>query len=407
MRVYHFTEEPYPDAWSKDSNSIRVTLPNRYLDPKRAADLYHEYLDGWQLADELGLDIFVNEHHSTATCLSASANLILGILARTTKKARLLGLGFPIANNPHPLRIAEELAMIDVISRGRLEMGFVRGVPYEIHPANSLPVRHADRFWEAHDLILKAMTSHDGPFSWEGEFFQYRNINIWPRPYQQPHPPVWISTTSVPSVKAIAERGHVIGTVMTGYKAKDLFEEYRRVWRATGRPEPMPLDRLCYASFVGVGNTREEGRRRGEMVMAYLRTNAIVGEAFRNPAGYIPAFAAAKMVKATGTMTFQSHDLFDKHGRNLGSFSGASLQDTIDGGLMFTGTPDDVYEQIVDFYETIGGFGHMLIMAQAGDMSYKETAANLTLFAREVMPRLRDYSRARQKALGIPEPALV
>jgi alkanesulfonate monooxygenase SsuD/methylene tetrahydromethanopterin reductase-like flavin-dependent oxidoreductase (luciferase family) len=143
------------------------------------------------------------------------------------------------------------------------------------------------------------------------------------------------------------------------------------------------------------------------MVMAYLRTNAIVGEAFKNPPGYIPAAAAARMVKATGTMTFQSHDLFGKDGRNLGSFAGAGLQDTIDGGLMFAGTPDEVYDQIVDFYETIGGFGHMLIMAQAGDMSYAETADNLTLFAKEVLPRLQDYSRARQKSLGIPAPALV
>ena len=71
MRVYHFTEQPYPDAWDKDPVSIRATLPNKYLDPVRAADLYHEYLDAWQLADELGLDIFVNEHHSTATCLTA------------------------------------------------------------------------------------------------------------------------------------------------------------------------------------------------------------------------------------------------------------------------------------------------------------------------------------------------
>jgi alkanesulfonate monooxygenase SsuD/methylene tetrahydromethanopterin reductase-like flavin-dependent oxidoreductase (luciferase family) len=406
MRVYHFTEQPYPDAWIKEADSIRVTLPNRFLDPVKAADLYHEYLDAWQLADELGLDIFVNEHHSTATCMTASANLILGILARTTKKARLLGLGFPIANNPHPLRVAEELAMIDVISRGRLEMGFVKGVPYELHPANSLPVRHTERFWEAHDLIMKALTSHDGPFSWEGEFFQYRNVNVWPRPYQQPHPPVWISANSVSSARSIAERGYVLGTVMTGYKAKDLFAEYRRAWRDSGRPEPVPLDRLCYAGFVGVGKTRAEGHRRGDMVMDYLRTNAIVGEAFKIPAGFVPARAATQMVKQTGSMLFMSHDLYSKDGRKLSAFTDADLQCTIDGGLMFTGTPDDVYQQMVDFFETVGGFGHFLMMAQAGRMSYQDTAENLTLFAKEVLPRLQEYTKAKEKSLGIKAPAL-
>ena len=101
---------------------------------------------------------------------------------KTTKRVRLLGLGIPIANRPDPLRVAEECAMIDVISRGRLDMGFIKGVPYEIVPSNARPVRIMDRFWEAHDLILKAMTTHDGPFSWEGEHFQYRSVNIWPRP---------------------------------------------------------------------------------------------------------------------------------------------------------------------------------------------------------------------------------
>jgi alkanesulfonate monooxygenase SsuD/methylene tetrahydromethanopterin reductase-like flavin-dependent oxidoreductase (luciferase family) len=296
--------------------------------------------------------------------------------------------------------------MIDVISRGRLEMGFVKGVPYEIHPANSMPVRHTERFWEAHDFILKALTTHDGPFSWEGEFFQYRNVNVWPRPFQQPHPPVWISANSVPSAIPIAKHGHVLGTVMTGYKAKALFDQYRKAWREAGKPEPVPLDRLCYAGFVGVGKTSAEGHRRGNLVMAYLRTNAIVGEAFKNPPGFIPAAPAAKMIKQTGTMSFLSHDLFTKDGRNLGAFSDADLQCTIDGGLMFTGTPDEVYAQMVDFYDTVGGFGHFLMMAQAGTMDYADTAENLTLFAREVLPRLVDFHRRRQKEMGVRAPAL-
>jgi alkanesulfonate monooxygenase SsuD/methylene tetrahydromethanopterin reductase-like flavin-dependent oxidoreductase (luciferase family) len=186
MRIYHFTEQAYPEAWSEPS-SLRVTLPHSHCDPVVAADLFHRYHDEWMLADELGLDIMVNEHHATATCMSASANVTLGILARTTKRARLLALGIPLANRPDPLRIAEELSMVDVISRGRLEMGFVKGVPYEVPVANSNPVRMMDRLWEAHDFILKAMTTQDGPFNWEGEHFHYRNVNIWPRPCRAPN----------------------------------------------------------------------------------------------------------------------------------------------------------------------------------------------------------------------------
>ena len=86
--------------------------------------------------------------------------------------------------------------MVDVLSHGRLEAGFVRGVPYEILPANSNPVRMNERHWEALDLIVKCWTHHDGLFSHEGRFFHHRAINIWPRPIQQPHPPIWVSTTS-------------------------------------------------------------------------------------------------------------------------------------------------------------------------------------------------------------------
>ncbi len=113
----------------------------------------------------------LNEHHQTATCMDPAAPIMLGILARQTKTARLLLLGNPIANRRDPVRVAEEMAMVDVISRGRVEVGFVRGVPYEISAMNSKPVGMPERLWEAHDLILKAWTTHDGPFSWESENF--------------------------------------------------------------------------------------------------------------------------------------------------------------------------------------------------------------------------------------------
>jgi alkanesulfonate monooxygenase SsuD/methylene tetrahydromethanopterin reductase-like flavin-dependent oxidoreductase (luciferase family) len=397
MHYYVFTEQPYPEAWSPNAETLRVSLPNSLCDPAIAADHYHQHLDEWLLADELGLDIFVNEHHATSTCLTSSANIILGILARQTKRARLLGLGFPIGHRTDPLKVAEELAMIDVISRGRLEMGFVKGVPYEIVPSNTNPTRLQDRFWEAHDLILKAMTSHDGPFTWEGEFFHYRNVNIWPRPYQQPHPPVWISANSASSVANIARRGHVLGTVMTGYKAKDLFATYRRVWRETRPDRPMPLDRLCYASFVGCGNSEREAMARADRVASYLRTNAIVAEQFRGPPGYVSAKDTASIVRRFGAMRVP-HFLQTKDGKPIGGFVDASVQDTIDGGLMFAGTPDQVFHQIVDFYETVGGFGHLIIQTHSGDMDFADTVENMTLFAKEVAPRLEEYTASRRIA---------
>ncbi|MGZ0245141.1 MAG: LLM class flavin-dependent oxidoreductase, partial [Alphaproteobacteria bacterium] len=148
MRTWFFTEDCYPDLPPQDEwDSIRVDLPNQLCEPENAHRLYNEYLDIWCAADEMGLDIMVNEHHQTATCMIPAAPIMLGILARQTKDARLLILGNPLPNRNQPVRVAEEMALIDVISKGRLECGFVRSVPYEAAAANMLPYKGSERLW--------------------------------------------------------------------------------------------------------------------------------------------------------------------------------------------------------------------------------------------------------------------
>jgi len=157
MDVWHFTEMPYPHLPPIDTlKSMRVTLPSRHYDPRIGADLYNRYLDEYMIADDLGFHHMVNEHHQTATCLDVAAPLSAAILARQTRKGRICILGNPVANRGDPLRIAEEMAMIDCISRGRLDVGFVRGVPYEIFAANTNPTQTVERLWEGIDLAVKA-----------------------------------------------------------------------------------------------------------------------------------------------------------------------------------------------------------------------------------------------------------
>ena len=239
MKVYQFTEQPYPEAWQDHGGSLRVNLPNRRCDPAVAADLFHRYYDEWLLADELGLDIMLNEHHQTATCMSSAVIVPLAVLARQTRRARLLVLGYPIGHRPDPLRVAEELATIDVISRGRLDMGFIKGVPYEFPASNQNPVGVMDRFWESHDFILKAMTHRGEPFNWEGDYFHYRQVNIWPRPVQQPHPPVWTTTGNRAQAKLLGEKGYVMATLGSGYATRPLYDAYRAGYEAKWkRPAP-------------------------------------------------------------------------------------------------------------------------------------------------------------------------
>ncbi len=286
MRVYQFTEQAYYPAWNDHSGSLRVILPNRKCDPHVAADLFHRYYDEYQLCDELGLDIMLNEHHQTATCMSSSVVIGLAVLARITKKSRLLVLGYPIGHRPDPLRVAEELSTIDVISRGRLDMGFIKGIPYEIPPSNRNPTELMDRFWEAHDFIIKAMTTHDGTFNWEGEFFHYRQVNVWPRVWQEPHPPIWSTTGSSTQARVLGERGYVMATLGTGFGTRKLYDAYRKGYvgkfgRAPG------ADRFAYLGLVAVAHDKEEARKRGDLIAGYLRTSAIVHVPFRNPPGYV------------------------------------------------------------------------------------------------------------------------
>ncbi len=391
MRVYQFSEQAYFPTWNDHSGSLRVILPNRKCDPHVAADLFHRYYDEYQLADELGLDIMLNEHHQTATCMSSAVVVGLAVLARATKQARLLVLGYPIGHRPDPLRVAEELSTIDVISRGRLDMGFIKGIPYEIAVSNRNPTELMDRFWEAHDFILKAMTTHDETFNWEGEFFHYRQVNVWPRVWQEPHPPVWSTTGSATQARVLGERGYVMATLGTGYGTRKLYNAYRKGYVAKWGKAP-GADRFAYLGLVAVANDKAEAHKRGDLIAGYLRTSAIVHLPFRNPPGYVSPEDNARMLRGETPPRG-----FTKDGRAI-NIHAASVDELIAAGILFCGTPGEVYDQIVDFCDHCGGMGNLLMMGQAGFLSHAQTVDNLTLFAGEVLPRLKAYRQPDAEA---------
>lgn len=391
MRVYYFTEQPYYPAWDKHQGSLRINLPNSIIDPKVAGDLYHRYYDEFLLADELGYDLMMNEHHQTATCMSSTVIVGLSVLARETKNARILVLGYPIGHRPDPLRCAEELATIDVISRGRLDMGFIKGVPYEFPASNQNPIGVMDRFWESHDFIIKAMTHTGEPFNWEGEHFHYRHVNIWPRPVQQPHPPIWSTTGSKAQAKLLGTKGYVIATLGSGYATRPLYQAYREGYEETYGRAP-GNDRFAYLGLVATANDEAEARRRGELVAGYLYTSGIVHLPFRNPPGFISVEDNARMLR--GETAPRS---FTKDGRPI-DMHRASVQDLIDAGILFCGTPDQVYEQLRDFCDYCGGMGNLLMMGHAGYLSHEDTTDNLRLFSKEVMPRLKAYQQTAAEA---------
>ncbi len=197
MFIGHFTERPYQD---QDSGVFGATgraitdlvIGNEVYKPRDGAELYNRYLDERVYAEEMGFDgVMLNEHHSTPFCMGSVMNVEAAILARITKKVKIVLLGNVLPIWDDPLFLAEELAEIDMISRGRLVTGWVRGTGRESVSHNSQPPCNWERFQEAHDFIVKAWTT-PGPYRWEGEHYNFRYVNPWAKPYQQPHPPIWI-----------------------------------------------------------------------------------------------------------------------------------------------------------------------------------------------------------------------
>jgi alkanesulfonate monooxygenase SsuD/methylene tetrahydromethanopterin reductase-like flavin-dependent oxidoreductase (luciferase family) len=188
---------------------------------------------------------------------------------------------------------------------------------------------------------------------------------------------------SVETGRLAAEHGHVVGTLLSLSAAGPMFEAYRR--RALELGWTAGPDRFAYAAVIGVGATREEGRRRANLAADYVRTSPIVAEPFTNPPGYNSIAANVAMLKAGGR---RGGFVRDRHGNPVDQTT-ATIEQLIESGTCFAGTPDDVYAQIKALYDDVGGFGNLLMFGQGGFLDHDDTVANITLFAKEVLPRLR------------------
>lgn len=375
MQHWYFSECGYgnlPEPTEYDS--VRVTIPNRFCDPEAAADLYDRYLDEWVAAERAGFGLMINEHHQTGVNLNPSAAIVAAQLARATSSARILILGHQLAYRRDPVRVAEEMAVVDVISRGRLEVGFVRGVPSDVAPANAQPTHTLDRVWESHDLIVRAWTEHDGPFNWESDNYHYRQVNIWPRPYQSPHPPIWMTTSSTYNTPEIAEHRYVCATFLSGFSlASKVFHAYREA--ATNQGWEATPDRLGYAGMGFVGETDEAARAGAERMMWFARNTRSAAQFMRVP-GYMPTNEYITMLRGGARREGQSQ-------------RGGDIQSLIDNGILFCGTPDTVVGQIERHYEQTGGYGHLIILGQYGRSEHDETLRSIELFGTEVLPRVK------------------
>ena len=380
MKFACFTLMPYRPLDMAERNKHRsawVLLPNSLYDPKKGADEYDSYINQLVYAEKLGFDIIaVNEHHQTAYGMMPAPNLIASALIQrtTTCKVAVLGRALPLVNNP--MTIAEEFAMLDTLSRGRVIAGFVRGIGTEYHAMGINPAFSHERYLEAHDMIVQAWT-RPGPFEFEGEHYNNRYVNLWPRPYQTPHPPIWVPSQGSSETIAWAAAPERKYPFLVTFAAQDLVVRYLNMYRDQAKKFGYEAsgEQLGWAAPIYVAETEERARAE-----AKAGAESLFNDYLYNP---------WEMLLPPGYMSISSMKATVKMRKALGSRPRTHTIDSlIDSGTVIAGTPKTVREKIEKVRDQTG-VDNLVAMLQFGVMSDELALRNMELFATEVMPHLR------------------
>lgn len=377
MKFYMMHLMPYADldlSYDQTYNSAWVTLPNSYYDPKKGAKLYNRYLDELEYADQLGFDgVCVNEHHQTAYGLMPQPGVMAGALSRRTKKVKIaiLGRALPLLNNP--VTVAEEFAMVDNITEGRLIAGFVRGIGAEYHAWSSNPAESHDRFHEAHDLIVRAWTE-TGPFSFEGKHYQFEYVNLWPRPYQTPRPPIWIPSQGSSETIEWASHPDRRYTYLQTFTPVAMLAKFLQMYKdmAAKQGYEASAEQLGWAVPIYVGETDEIARREAKPhIENFLNKFLRMPKEMLLPPGYLSLKSMLGVMKAKSSISEKQ-----------------TVDAVMEKGMFICGSPETVRQRLSEYREQIG-FGHLLSLLQFGTLPAELTRKNMELYANEVIPRLR------------------
>jgi alkanesulfonate monooxygenase SsuD/methylene tetrahydromethanopterin reductase-like flavin-dependent oxidoreductase (luciferase family) len=378
---FHLMPWPHlPDDFQQKHRSVWVDVDYRLYDPERGNAVYHEYLDELEFAEKCGFDgICVNEHHSNAYGLMPSPNLMAAALARRTERAAIVVMGNSIALYNPPLRVAEEFAMLDVLSGGRLVAGFPVGTSMDTNFAyGANPAQLRERYYEAHDLILQCWTRKD-TFHFNGKYTQVRYVNPWPRPLQQPHPPIWIpGGGSIETWEWCADRGYLYSYLSySGYKrAQKVMQGFWERMERMGK-ETNPY----HAGFAQVVCVAETEREAKELYWPHI-------DYFYNRCLHVyPGFADAPGYRTLRTVKAGLRSQFEQAAQNARARQ--SWEGLVEQGYVIAGSPSRVAEQLDELAETLH-VGHLMLLMQMGDMPREKAYYNTALFAEKVMPLLRD-----------------
>jgi alkanesulfonate monooxygenase SsuD/methylene tetrahydromethanopterin reductase-like flavin-dependent oxidoreductase (luciferase family) len=367
-------ETRYPSVW--------VTPPfHELLDTKRAGQFYNWSLDELIAAAKAGSDgVCTNEHHQNAYGFMPSPNIMGSVLARATQglSCAIVQMGSTLVGSQPPIRIAEEYAMLDCISGGRVVAGMPLGTSMDMNLCYGVsPIEQRDRYREANDLIVKAWTSRD-VFAWNGKYTQLSMVNLWPRPIQQPHPPIWIPGSGSTSTFAYtAERDYCYCFLSYfGYKSSvHSVQKYWDVCRQKGRDQN-PY-RLGFLQLVGVSETDAQAEKDFAQHVEYFYHKGL----------HVPG-------EWLGTPGYQDYQSMANSFRNpmiadaFTSLKKKRFKDFMNERYVVCGSPATVRDQLKDLSESLK-VGNLMVLLQMGSMPHELTLKNIDLFFREVAPALR------------------
>jgi alkanesulfonate monooxygenase SsuD/methylene tetrahydromethanopterin reductase-like flavin-dependent oxidoreductase (luciferase family) len=382
MKFTWFNLMPWPHLpaeFRERHRSVWVDIPSRLYDPVRGHEVYHTYLDQLEYAEQLGFDgIGVNEHHANAYGLMPSPNLMAAALSRRTSRAALVDLGNSIALYNPPLRVAEEFAMLDVLSGGRLVAGFPVGTSMDTNYCyGTIPAETRERYAEAHDLILRAW-AEDEAFAWNGRYTKLRYTNCWPKPIQKPHPPIFIpGGGSIETWDFCIDHGYSYSYLsFSGHlRARQLLEGYWK--RIAERGVDESPYRAGFAQIVCVAEDDAEAERLYAKPLLYF---------FNRCLHVYPGFADAPGYRTIKTLQAGALPQFTPKG--LKALSELTWRELVEGGYVIAGSPATVRERMVEMIRTLR-VGHVFCLLHMGDMPDEVTRHSTKLFAERVMPELR------------------
>lgn len=379
LRFYAFHLMPYPYfPPAEEIESSWVSLSNKYYDPHRGRVLYNEYIDQLVAAEKFGYDgVGVNEHHANFYGTMPSPNIIAAMLVQRTTQIPIGVIGNAIPLHGNPLRVAEEIAMLDVISGGRIISGFVRGIGCEYFNNPVAPADSTERFAEAHDLIIRAWTD-EGPFTWQGDHFYVPNVNIIPKCIQQPHPPIWIpGQGSLETLQFIARHRYTYMMVFSPlWFTKMAFDGLREECAQLGYEADKNMFNACVPTYVA--ETDAQAHREAKAHLSWVfNTGLKIPDQFFFPPGYMSnkSFRNFMTQLQKGKVKPQAQLSYDE-----------LLKDR----YIIVGSPETVKNQLGEYVEAVGAGGMIGAGSPFGPMPNWMVMKNMQLYAEEVIPEFRE-----------------